>query len=294
MEGAPKASTRRRRLVERGSDRLAFITGQASVLPSDPYPDSPPSSTPPQLSDGGFGTEKVRNFQKSERRDLLPEIQPTGESLQQKPKHKAHSSEGDILQHFKTSSAVPEIQPVNEPLLRTRDDGTLRKKTNDHGAASVQPRREMETRPRSVPPHQSNQPDDSSWSLETLKELVDFSPQELTQAISATEFNRLLASILIAFIVVLSNWGLDVGGIITRVLVGTRPLLFLIITNITLVISFMMENKDTRGRQAGGGLGSADSLMLMLEVGSLLQKASGALLIDVSVCAVIMICFLGF
>jgi hypothetical protein len=38
MEGAPKASTRRRRLVERGSDRLAFITGQASVLPSDPYP----------------------------------------------------------------------------------------------------------------------------------------------------------------------------------------------------------------------------------------------------------------
>lgn len=287
MEGPPKASTRRRRLVERGSDRLAFITGQASALPpSDPYPDSPPSSTPsPQLSD--------RNFQKSERH-VLPEIQPTGESLQQKPKHKAHSSEGDILQHFKISSAVPEIQPVNEPLLRTRDDGALRKKTNDHGAASAQPRREMETRPRSVPPHQSNQPDNSSWSLETLKELVDFSPQELTQAISATEFNRLLASILIAFIVVLSNWGLDVGGIITRVLVGTRPLLFLIITNITLVISFMMENKDARGRQASGGLGSADSLMLMLEVGTLLQKASGALLIDVSVCAVIMICFLGF
>jgi hypothetical protein len=39
MEGPPKASTRRRRLVERGSDRLAFITGQASALPpSDPYP----------------------------------------------------------------------------------------------------------------------------------------------------------------------------------------------------------------------------------------------------------------
>jgi hypothetical protein len=130
--------------------------------------------------------------------------------------------------------------------------------------------------------------------LETLKELVDFTPHEITQAISATEFNRFLASILIAFMVVLSNWGLDVGGVITRVLVGTRPLLFLIITNITLVMSYMMENKDARGRQAGGSLGSADSLMLMLEVGSLLQKASGALLIDCSVCAVIMICFLGF
>jgi hypothetical protein len=238
--------------------------------------------------------EKVSNFQRSERRELLPEIQPIGESLQQKPKHKAHSSEGDVLQTFKTTSGVPEIQPVNEPLLRSRDDGTLRKKTNDIGAASVQPRREMETRPRSVPANQSNQPDDSSWSLETLKELVDFTPHEITQAISATEFNRFLASILIAFMVVLSNWGLDVGGVITRVLVGTRPLLFLIITNITLVMSYMMENKDARGRQAGGSLGSADSLMLMLEVGSLLQKASGALLIDCSVCAVIMICFLGF
>ncbi|CAM0883705.1 unnamed protein product [Alopecurus aequalis] len=300
MEGAPKASTRRRRLVERGSDRLAFITGQASVLPSDPYPDSPLSSTPsPQLFDGGFGAEKVSNFEKSERRDLLPEIQPVGEPRQQNPKHKAHNSEDDILQNgalqnFKTISAVPEIQPVNEP--RSHDDGTLNKKTSDHGAAIVPPpRKEMETRPRAVPPpSQSNQPDDSSWSLETLKELVDFTPREITQAISATEFNRFLASILIAFMVVLSNWGLDVGGTITRVLVGTRPLLFLIITNITLVMSYMMENKDASRRQPGISLGSADSLMLLLEVGSLLQKAFGALLIDCSVCAVIMICFLGF
>ena len=238
----------------------------------------------------------MSDFQKSERRDLLPEIQPAGESRQQQPKHKAHNSEGDILQKFKPSSAVPEIQPVSEPLLRSRDDVTLNKKTNDYGAAIVPPRREMESRPRSVPPSQPNQPDDSSWSLETLKQLVDFTPQELTQAISATEFNRFLASVLIAFMVVLSNWGLDVGGIITRVLVGTRPLLFLIITNVTLVMSFLMEHKDARGRQQAGGisLGSADSLMLMLEVGSLLQKAFGALLIDCSVCAVIMICFLGF
>jgi hypothetical protein len=29
------ANTRRRRLVERGTDRLAFITGQTSILSSD-------------------------------------------------------------------------------------------------------------------------------------------------------------------------------------------------------------------------------------------------------------------
>lgn len=36
MEGGTNA--RRRRLVERGADRLAFITGQAQTLPSDPLP----------------------------------------------------------------------------------------------------------------------------------------------------------------------------------------------------------------------------------------------------------------
>uniref|UniRef100_A0ACD5WKD4 Uncharacterized protein n=1 Tax=Avena sativa TaxID=4498 RepID=A0ACD5WKD4_AVESA len=304
MEGPPKANTRRRqRLVERGSDRLAFITGQASALPSDPYSDSPLTSTASSHpSDGGFSTEKVSNFQRPEHRHQLSEIPPTGEYRQEKPKHKAHSSEGDLLQMFQINSAVPEIQPVYEPLLRSRDDESINRKTNDYVPASVQPprrdvqppRMDVETRPRSVPPSQPNQSDDSSWSLETLKQLVEFSPHEITQAISATEFNRLMASILIAFIVVLSNWGLDVGGIITRILVGTMPLVFLIITSITLVITYMMENKEARGRQGGGGLGSADGLVLMLELGSVLQKASEALLIDLSVCAVIMICFLGF
>ncbi|VAH65922.1 uncharacterized protein LOC119269680 [Triticum dicoccoides] len=278
MEGAPRANTRRRRLVERGSDRLAFITGQTRDLPPDPYPDSPVAE---------------------------PRLQP---------KHKSHSSEGDLLHKFNASSAVSEIQPVYEPpLLRSRDDETLNKRTYDYGAATVQPKRDMEMRPRSVPPRdmgsvpprdmemrprsvppsQPNQADDSSWSLETLKQLVDFTPQEITQAISATELNRCLASILIAFIVVLSNWGLDVGGTISRVLVCTRPLLFLIITNVTIVMSLLMENRDpnARGRQAGISLGS-DGLGLMLELGMLLQKASEAMLMDFSICAVIMICFL--
>lgn len=283
--------------MERGSDRLAFITGQARDLPSDPYPDSPLSSTAsPQLSEGFVSTEKFNKFQKSEPSDLLPEIQPTVEPREPKPRHQTHHSEGDLLRVFNTSSTVHEIQPVNEPLLRSRDDGTLGKKTSYDGAASVQPRREMEARPRTVPPNQSNQSDNSAWSLETLKELVDFSPQEISQAISATEYSRFLASIAIAFLVVLSNWGLDVGGIITRVLVGTRPLLFLIITHITIVMTFLMENKDpnVRGRPAGSSnFGSVDSL-LMLEIGFLLQKALLALLMDCSVCTVIMICFLGF
>jgi hypothetical protein len=62
--------------------------------------------------------------------------------------------------------------------------------------------------------------------------------------------------------VVLSNWGLDIGNTITRVLVGTRPFLFLVITSITLVISFMMENKDAWGRQACGGGGGLGSVLL--------------------------------
>ena len=89
---------------------------------------------------------------------------------------------------------------------------------------------------------------------------------------------------VIALLVVLSNWGLDIGGAITRILVGTRPLLFLIITNITIVFTLLMENKDpnVKSRPVDANLGSADSLGQMLEIGLLLQKALGALLIGLT------------
>ena len=228
--------------------------------------------------------------------NLVPELKRA--DVPQEIKAKTISYEDELFHKFKTgsASAVPEIQPVNETPLRRPDPGPLSKKTIHDEAPSVQPRREVEMKSRAAPPSQSNQADDAGWSVETLKELMNFTPQEITKAISATESNRFLASIVIAFLVVLSSWGLDIGGAITRVLVGTRPLLFLIITNITIVITQLMENKDpnARGRPVGPNLGSADSLGKMLEIGLLLQKALGALLIDCSVCAVIMICFLGF
>ncbi|XP_062226877.1 uncharacterized protein LOC133925067 [Phragmites australis] len=333
------ATTRRRRLVERGSDRLAFITGQTSSLPSDPPPDSPLSmvdAASTQLSEqqqveGGIGGEKfsdrtqlqksepgdpVPEFQRADTREetkaktlsiedelflkfktgsAVPEIQPS-DKARQETKAKTLSNEDELFQKFKTGRAVTEIQLLNEAPLHRHDQETLSKKTSHDGAASAQPRREMEMRPRSSPPSQSNQADSAGWSVENLKENLNFTPQEITKAISETESNRLLASIAIAFLVVLSSWGLDIGGTITRVLVGTRPLLFLIITNIIIVLTLLMENKDpnARGRPVGSNLGSADSLGQMLEIGLLLQKALGALLMDCSVCAVIMICFLGF
>ncbi|KAF8775235.1 hypothetical protein HU200_004637 [Digitaria exilis] len=313
------AGTRRRRLVERGSDRLAFITGQTRSLSCDPIPGSPSSfesdpthQSEPQQIEGDFGGEKFNDrteLQKSVPRasirsearartlsydNLVPEFKRA--DIPQEIKAKPLSYEDELFRKFKTGSAVPEIQPVNETPLHSPNQETFSKKTTHDETPSVQPRREVEMRPRYVSPSQSNQADEAGWSMETLKELMNFTPQEITKAISATESNRFLASIAIAFLVVLSNWGLDIGGVITRVLVGTRPLLFLIITNITIVMTLLMENRDTnaRGRPVGPNLGSADSLGQMLEIGLLLQKALGALLIDCSVCAVIMICFLGF
>ncbi|KAL5211231.1 hypothetical protein ABZP36_022078 [Zizania latifolia] len=294
---------RRRRLVERGSDRLAFITGQARSLPSDPLPDSPlstvdaafPQIYEQQTSEGGISGDKFTNItqlRKSEPSELIPEIQLFASACQEIYKEKA-GNDGDLLQELKTKGTVPEIQPVNESPLQRHAKETLSKKINHDRTATV-PRKEMEMRPRSVPPNQSNLADNTAWSVESLKEHLNFTPHEITQAISATEYNRFLASVIIAFLVVLSNWGLDIGGTFTRVLVGTRPLLFLIITTITIVFTLLMENKDpnARGRPAGSNLGSPDSLGQMLEIGLLLHKAMDALLMDCSVCAVIMICFL--
>lgn len=270
----------------------------------------------------GIGGEKFSDrthFQKSEPSDPVPEFQ--GADTHGETKTRTLSYEDELFLKFKTGSSVPvtqslnetalsrhdqettsknhtvpEIQPLNEAPLHRHDQETVSKKTSHDGTGSVQPRRDTEMRHRSPPPSQSNQLDNAGWSLESLKEQMNFTPQEITKAISATESNRFLASVAIAFLVVLSNWGLDIGGTITRVLVGTRPLLFLIITNITIVLTLLMENKDpnARGRPVGLNLGSADSLGQILEIGLLLQKALGALLIDCSVCAVIMVCFLGF
>ncbi|KAK3166049.1 hypothetical protein QOZ80_1AG0040870 [Eleusine coracana subsp. coracana] len=325
------ANTRRRRLVERGTDRLAFITGQTRSLPSDSQSDSPLGTVDaassqlfePQQTEGGIGDEKFSDrthLQKSEPSNLVPEFQRAG--THEKTKAKTLSYEDELFLKFKTGSSVPETQPLNETPLNRHDQETSSKKTHAvpeiqplnetplhrhdqesvstkssyDGAGSIQPRRDVEMRPRSAPPIQSNQADNGGWSMETLKEHLNFTPQEITKAISATGSNRFLASVIIAFLVVLSKWGLDIGGTITRVLVGTRPLLFLIITNITIVLTLLMENKDpnARGRPVGINLGSADSLGQILEIGLLLQKALGALLMDCSVCAVIMICFLGF
>ncbi|KAL6840273.1 hypothetical protein ACP4OV_030083 [Aristida adscensionis] len=317
------AGTRRRRLVERGSDRLAFITGQTRDLPSDPLPDSPfgtvvaptsysyqePSfSYDEQTSARGFGDVSFSNIVESQKPE--PGSQPSGKA-HRGTRTRTLSLEDELFRKFKTGTAVPEIQPLKEtpvqshdqeiPSKKTSRDAVssdseiLSKKTSHDGDSDVQHRREMEMRPRSVPPSQSNQAENAGWSMETMKELLNFTPSEITQAVSATESNRLLASIAIAFLVVLSSWGLDVGGTITRVLVGTRPLLFLIITEITFVITHLMDNRDPNNRgRAGSNLGSGDSLGQLLEIGLLLQKALGSLLMDCSVCAVIMICFLGF
>ncbi|XP_006647635.3 uncharacterized protein LOC102720677 [Oryza brachyantha] len=295
MESGANAR-RRRRLVERGSDRLAFITGQAHSLPSDPPPDSPLSTvdaTAPQLSqrqasEGGIDSDNFSNItqlQKSEPSNVVRESQVSAKARQE-----IHHD--DLLGELKTRSTVSEIQPVSETPLQRHGEETLSKRINHDRTATV-PRREMETR-HSVPPNQSIQAENASWSIETLKEHLNFTAHEITQAISATEYNRFLASVTIAFLVVLSNWGLDIGGTITRVLVGTRPLLFLIITNITIVFTLLMENRDpnVRGRSVGSNLGSADSLGRMLEIGLLLQKSLGALTMDCSICAVILVCFL--
>lgn len=296
---------------EGGSDDEKFSERNQSQKPE-------PSEVPEFQRPGTRQGVKARTLSYD---DLVPEFQRA--DGRREIKASTLSYEDELFRKFKTGSAVPEIQPVNQTPLHTHDQETASKNNNaihagvskntshdgvsknishdgaskniSYGVASVQPSREVEIRPRSAPTSQSSQADNSGWSVETLKELLDFTPQEITKAISATETNRFLASVAIAFLVVLSNWGLDVGGAITRVLVGTRPLLFLIITNITIVITLLMENKDpnVRNRPVGINLGSAD-LGQMLEVGLLLQKALGALLIDCSVCAVIMICFLGF
>ncbi|KAF8768963.1 hypothetical protein HU200_007075 [Digitaria exilis] len=124
------AGTRRRRLVERGSDRLAFITGQTRSLSCDPIPGSPSSfesdpthQSEPQQIEGDFGGEKFNDrteLQKSVPRasirsearartlsydNLVPEFKRA--DIPQEIKAKPLSYEDELFRKFKDRQRSP-------------------------------------------------------------------------------------------------------------------------------------------------------------------------------------------
>ncbi|XP_072979103.1 uncharacterized protein [Typha angustifolia] len=263
MESAREA--RRRRIIERGSDRLAFIIGEARTLP--PERDENPvtagcedDTTRAVLPNQQIRTEDVARVMTNDRKDMFPISGATSE----------------------ISKPHDEIVQEENPVCET-----------SNGAASS-----VELFTTSVADRPSDRVSETAPSRAARKNPWNFSSKQISRAISASENIRLLSAITIAFLVVLLN-NYSVGGVTAKGIIGSRPLFVLLLTDATIILGMLMLTKriqkrdDKKVQMKKSEIDLADTIGKSLEAGLLILKVMRAVLMDCSICAVIMICGLG-
>ncbi|ONK59341.1 uncharacterized protein A4U43_C08F5440 [Asparagus officinalis] len=124
-----------------------------------------------------------------------------------------------------------------------------------------------------------------------------FTPRRISVSISASENIRLVCSVIIALLVVLSYHGYSLGINALGSITSFRPLLLVFLTDATVILAPLVINqaneqkgKETARSTAMEGDCSAMNIGSMLEAAMVFQKAVSAVSMDCSICAVIMIC----
>ena len=130
-----------------------------------------------------------------------------------------------------------------------------------------------------------------------------FTPKQICSAILASENIRLLSSVTVALIVVLSYLGFPLlGTYIIKSIISFRPLYLLLLTNVTVVLAQLLFGKQRGFQRAArdenettqlNGYGWAEQVSRILETGLVMQKAFDAVFMDCSVYAITVICGLS-
>ncbi|XP_022751792.1 uncharacterized protein LOC111300427 isoform X1 [Durio zibethinus] len=131
-----------------------------------------------------------------------------------------------------------------------------------------------------------------------------FTPKQISSAIDASEKTRLLCSAIVAVLVLLLHFGFSLlGNRFLGTIISFRPLYFILLTDVTLVILRLLFADGGSSQRAIGEVNKAAStddyswaeqLSNTLEVGLVAQKVIDAVFMDCSVYAIIVICGLSF
>uniref|UniRef100_A0A5B6YPW0 Uncharacterized protein n=1 Tax=Davidia involucrata TaxID=16924 RepID=A0A5B6YPW0_DAVIN len=277
---------RRRRIVDRGSDRLALITGRIQTLPSSSTSPEPhhshTASCPPLISNDHH------DFQ-THISDQSP-VSPQGEDKPSSallPKHDTSPESGQ----FNASDGGSRAQP----LLRKCETSTETLRASAW---------EADGRVQSSPVSSTVQ--NSSISASDTEHRFQpqthnhkiFTPNQISSAITASERIRIYCSVAAAILVVLSYVGFPIlGSSLVRSIIMLRPLYLLLLTNISIVLAQLLEKQkgfESVQQEANdpstGDYGLAEQLGKALELGLVLQNIMGALFMDSSVYAIVVIC----
>ncbi|KAL2897655.1 Auxin efflux carrier component 1a [Bienertia sinuspersici] len=276
---------RRRRILEGGQDRLALITGRKPNLSSD---DKDADTSPPFASQ--------QDFHNDLRSHLLPSDQP---SVSQTEEDKSAYSMYNRASNFSQDDALGgrnkeeafrrKPEPVNELSLRKTEPVT-----EPSRSSAPEDRRKGEASSG------IQKALDTALTVAQRIPISNVSSQQINVAVAMTEHDRLLCAVTIAILVVLSSAGFPIVSTkLFRWILLFRPLFFVLITNITLIIRRLLPDnrknltrldKDNSSMPLlSDGYAWAEEAGRALELGLMLQNLTSSLFMDCSLYATIVV-----
>ncbi|KAG5000800.1 hypothetical protein AAZX31_08G203900 [Glycine max] len=292
---------RRRRIAERGSDRMALITGRINALPPTP-PSSASSPThrniprhAQSMSVAAFDSNSDDQQQhhlppRHQRPQSLSAFTDYHEDLTGGAENKRSVSLSSArLKHqggFRYSNMESfDFNPEEEPLIQ--DSDTITEANNQVSEGNV-----AKMKPPSVPSNTKNPAHDTQQLKQPLRHNKDtfFSSRELNICILASEPTRALSSLIIALLVVFYY-------MISERVLASRPLYILLLTDVTIVLarlyggkaSVLEEAEGEKVKATGDGHNWGDAVKLM-ERGLVTYQAIRGLFIDCSIYLVVVVC----
>ncbi|KAK2661155.1 hypothetical protein Ddye_007688 [Dipteronia dyeriana] len=285
---ANSRESRRRKILERGPDRLSLITGRirppSSQLPRDPSTDSsqPLLSIHHQPLLSTTVSPDVEDKSKSDASgSLLPKQDPVIDS--------------GLIGADDTGSSI-------EPPFILSETGI-----EDTRASAFEVNGTVQASLISLTDQNSSVSTSSvEQNLEPLQtyQYRFFTPSQIKSAIAATQITRLFCSVAASVLVVLSCLGFPLLGSnnFVKSIVSFRPLYLVLLTNVTVVVwRLLSDNQGGFRRAIRGGIKIpsndasdwAEQASKLLEVGLVMQKVIDAVFMDCSVYSLIIVCGLS-
>ncbi|CAN8327048.1 unnamed protein product [Cochlearia groenlandica] len=258
---------RRRKILERGSDRLAFITGQVNDVPSPPSPQS--------------------NLLHSD--DSLPDAIPPRDQI-------LSDQETGVTSRQENISVASMLDDIDQIIQKSRPESLQpRKQTETLSESSASDSRDATPQ---ASPATSRAQASSTVNLsasQAFTPLVSYmntiTPKHIGAAIDASEYARMFSSLAIALLVISSHLGFSSLGKI----VSFRPVFLLLLTDATIVLGCALlshrgDSSSASGTGLNGQQGVMDQVSNAIETVMMVKKVMEAVSIDFSLYAVILIC----
>ncbi|KAK7381636.1 hypothetical protein VNO80_00182 [Phaseolus coccineus] len=292
---------RRRRIADRGSDRMALITGRINALPPTPpsstssptYRSVPRHATSMSVAAGlNSHSEEDDVHSRHQRPQSLSAFEDYNQNLTGGAEDKRRAAFSSRLKHqggFRYSHLENmDFETEKKPGKEDSADVTeASRQVSDDGA---------KMKPSPVPSKAKSPVQNTEVKQQPPRhnKATFFSSRELNYCILASESTRAISSLIIAVMVVFYY-------LISKSVLASRPLYILLLTDVTIVFARLYcgkaivveENEGEKDKAPGDGHSWGDAVKL-LERGLVAYQALRGAFIDCSIYLVVVVCATSF